>query len=307
MRKKKTAGIGILEGLIRLHGLLPLKYHRFLASILAWLMRDVLHYRTDVVYTNLARSFPEKPYWELKHIAKQFYLHFATVLSEMIWFGSCRGERGRRRLEKSHIVEFTNPEELNRIFEANPQMMIMQTHAGNWELIGGIRQFSYGEPLSIKPSEVSVTYAPLASAFWDAFMANNRVAPVSDTGFTGYVDYNHILRHVLSNRAGRMAYIFITDQYPYKHGGGDMQINFLHQDTYTMSAGAGLAVKMDMSVVYLRYRTRPEGGYTMTAVPLAENASGTTVSDIMTKYYQLLEEDLREQPWNYLWTHKRWK
>jgi len=45
----------------------------------------------------------------------------------------------------------------------------------------------------------------------------------------------------------------------------------------------------------------------MTAVPIAENASESTVSDIMTQYYKLLEEDLREQPWNYLWTHKRWK
>lgn len=307
MKKKKNAGIGILEGLIRLHGLLPLKYHRFLARILAWILRGVLHYRVDVVYTNLARSFPEKSYDEIKRIEKRFYLHFATVLSEMIWFGSCRGDRGRRRLEKSHIVEFTNPDEFNRLIKANPQMMVMQNHAGNWELIAGVKQYSYGEPLDIDPSEVSVAYAPLANAFWDAFTANNRIAPIMDTGFNGYIDFNHILRHVLSNRTAKMVYVFITDQYPYKHGAGDMKINFMHQDTYSMSAAAGLAVKMGMSAVYLRYRTRPEGGYTMTAVPIAENASESTVSDIMTQYYKLLEEDLREQPWNYLWTHKRWK
>ena len=307
MKNKKTAGIGIAEGLIRLHGLLPLEYHRFLGRILAWFFRSVLHYRNDVVYTNLARSFPEKPYDEIKSLEKMFYLHFATIFAEMIWFGSCRGERGRKRLHKSHIVEITNPDEFNRLIEANPQMMVLQTHAGNWELISGVNQYSYSTPLGLNPSEVSVAYVPLASKFWDTFSANNRIAPIADSDFDGYIDFNHILRAVLSNKSKKMAYVFITDQYPYKHGQGDMKINFMHQDTYTMSAAAGLAVKMNMAAVYLRFRTRPEGGYTMTLVPIVERASETTPEEIMTKYYQLLEEDLREQPWNYLWTHKRWK
>ncbi|MBO4339952.1 MAG: lysophospholipid acyltransferase family protein [Bacteroidales bacterium] len=307
MRKKNTLGTGILEGLIRLHGLLPLQYHRFLARILAWLMRDVFRYRLDVVYTNLARSFPEKPYKEIKSIARQFYLHFTTIFAEMIWFGSCKGERGRRRLHKSHIVEVTNPEEFNRLFASKEQMMVLQTHAGNWELISGVNQYTYGEPLSLEPSQVSVAYVPLRSRFWDSFTANNRIAPIADQGFDGYIDFNHILRAVLSNRAKKMAYVFITDQYPYKHGAGDMKMEFMHQNTFTMSAAAGLAVKMDMSVVYLRFRTRPEGGYTMTFVPIEEHASGADPSDIMIRYYKLLEEDLELQPWNYLWTHKRWK
>jgi len=307
MEKKKHAGIGIAEGLIRLHGLLPLKYHRFLGRILAWILRDVVRYRTDVVYTNLARSFPAKPYKEIKRIAKLFYLHFATTLSEMLWYGSCRGDKGRKRLHKSHIVEVTNPEEFNRIYAANPQMMILQCHTGNWELISGVNQYSYGEELTLKASEVNVAYAPLRSKFWDVFTANNRIAPIADQGFDGYIDYKHILRTVLSNRGQRRCYVFITDQYPYKHGGGDMKVRFMNQDTYSMSAAAGLAAKMGMSAVYLRYRTRPEGGYTMTFVPIAENASGMEPADIMNQYYKLLEEDLELQPWNYLWTHKRWK
>ena len=31
------------------------------------------------------------------------------------------------------------------------------------------------------------------------------------------------------------------------------------------------------------------------------------VQAIMEKYYTLLEEDINAQPWNYLWSHKRWK
>ena len=45
----------------------------------------------------------------------------------------------------------------------------------------------------------------------------------------------------------------------------------------------------------------------MSVVPLSDNASAEKPDDIMKRYYKLLEEDLQAQPWNYLWTHKRWK
>jgi len=64
---------------------------------------------------------------------------------------------------------------------------------------------------------------------------------------------------------------------------------------------------LDMAVGYLRFRCREEGGYTLTIVPISDHAGETTSEAVMKRYYELLEEDLREQPWNYLWTHKRWK
>lgn len=277
------------------------------ASILAWFLGDVLHYRQNVVYTNLARCFPEKSYGEINSISKQFYAHLARVFREMLWFGRCRGEKGRRRLHESHIVEITNPEQLNSLFAGAPQMMILQTHAGNWELISGFRQYSYTVPIEILPEQIGVAYAPLTSKFWDRFMAKNRTAPIADTPFDGYVDSAHILRYVLENRDKKKAYVFITDQSPYNHKVQAEHVQFMGLDTKTMTAAAGLAVKMDMSVVYMRYLEREDGGYSMTFVPIAEHAKGMNPVEIMKTYYKLLEEDLREQPWNYLWTHKRWK
>ena len=276
-------------------------------SILAWLLGDVFHYRENVVYTNLARCFPEKPYGEIKSIRKKFYRHLADIFREMLWFGRCKGERGRKRLHNSHIVEITNPEVLNSMFAGAPQMMILQTHAGNWELIAGFRQYSYTVPIDILPEQIGVAYAPLTSKFWDRFVAKNRIAPIADTPFDGYVDTGHILRYVLENRDKKKAYVFITDQSPYNHKVPAEHVEFMGLDTKTMTAAAGLAVKMDMPVVYMRFRVREEGGYTMTFVPIAEHAKGMDPLEIMKTYYKLLEEDLREQPWNYLWTHKRWK
>ena len=45
----------------------------------------------------------------------------------------------------------------------------------------------------------------------------------------------------------------------------------------------------------------------MTVVPLSDRAAGENPVELMQRYYRLLEEDIQKQPWNYLWTHKRWK
>ena len=254
--------------------------------------------------TNLARSFPTKTYEELQAISKRFYLHFATIFTEMIWFSACRGPKGRERLHNSHIVEFTNPEVFNRLYSGARQVMVLQAHTGNWELTGGYLQYSYGEPIAMEAKAIAVTYRSISSKTWDGVMAQVRPTPVLDLGFEGYVETNEVLRFMMERKERKYTYTFITDQYPYNMSGAG--ITFMHQPTVTLLAAAKIAVKLDMALVYLRFECREEGGYRMTFVPLAEHAGGQDPLALMQQYYKLLEEDLEKQPWNYLWTHKRW-
>ena len=306
MKEKRTLGVILVGGFLRLLGRLPLGWHRWWGRRLGNFIGNTLHYRNDVVMANLSRSFPNKQYGELKQISKQFYRHFATTLTEMLWFGACRGEKGRQRLHKSHIVEFTNPEELNRLYAGAHQIMILQAHTGNWELIGGIKNYSYGVPIDLSPEAFAVTYNELSSHLWDRIMADNRTAPVQDQGFDGYVETNQVLRFALSKREQKFGYSFITDQFPYTYGTHPV-VDFMHQKTETMTGAAALACKLDMAVGYLRYRCREDGGYTMTIVPICEHAAGRDPLELMQQYFRLIQEDLEFQPWNYLWTHKRWK
>jgi KDO2-lipid IV(A) lauroyltransferase len=306
MKKKISFGAALLSGFLRLIGRLPLGWHRWWGRVIGDFVRGVLHYRTDVVMTNLARSFPDRQYDELRQISKRFYRHFATTFTEMFWFGACRGEWGRKRLHDSHIVELTNPVELNRLYAGAPQLMMLQAHTGNWELIGGIRNYAYGTELAIMPESFAVTYMRLHNPVWDQVMALNRTAPVADQGFDGYVESGEVLRFALQKKGTKFGYSFITDQSPYTDYEHPV-VEFMHQRTPTMTAAASLACKMDMAVVYLRYECREEGGYRMTLVPICEHARGEDPMKITERYYQLLQEDLEKQPWNYLWTHKRWK
>ena len=306
MAQGKTFWQGLATGWLRAHGRLPLPYHHAMAGVIGWFVRNVVRYRRDVVKDNLEKSFPEKSAREIKEIQKKFYRHFANILTEALWFGSCKGYKGRRRLKDSHIVEIANPEEFNRIIRDNTQVMILQSHTGNWELIGGLLNYTYTEPLKITTGTIAITYLPLHNKFWDSFMGENRQAPVADMDFTGYIPSHKIVRHVQEHAGKKFCYCFITDQFPYSYS-HKHTVNFMNRETPTMTGGAALACRMDMAVLYLRFSYREDGGYRMEFVPITEHAGEMPPMNIMHNYYKLLEADIKAQPWNYLWTHRRWK
>ena len=74
-----------------------------------------------------------------------------------------------------------------------------------------------------------------------------------------------------------------------------------------MTGGASIACKLKFAVVYMAFREKEDFGYKMTFKEICEDASQFTPEEIMNRFYRLLEEDINDQPANYLWTHKRWK
>ena len=308
MKKVKTnPGQKLVIGLMRLFSLMPLKWHHKFSAFFSWVMKDIMHYREDVVTTNIARSFPEMKYNELKEVKKKFYRHFGDIITEAIWFSGKTGRKGCEKLHRQHVLEFKNVPEFNRMYLDCSSMLVLNSHMGNWELSGGIEEYNYSsETFAVKPEDFVVAYKKLSSSFFDKIMAVVRCGPLEDTAFDGYTESSMMLRHAFIHRDERKFYVFNIDQYPYWKAAGCDIGGFMNQPTKAMTGAAALAVKFGMAVVYLRWEKR-EGGYDVTFVPITENASEMTPLQIMRTYYDLIEEDLRRQPWNYLWSHKRWK
>jgi KDO2-lipid IV(A) lauroyltransferase len=74
-----------------------------------------------------------------------------------------------------------------------------------------------------------------------------------------------------------------------------------------MQGSMGVACKLSHSVLYMQMKRVKRGQYEMTFVPICEDASKMTPEAILRKYYDLLEEEIRQTPANWLWSHKRWK
>lgn len=308
-QEKRTIGVVLVEALLGLLARLPLGFHLGFGRFLSWLLRDVIHYRRDVVMTNLSRSFPELKYGELKELMKKCYGHFGDIVAEAIWFGGCKNARGRERLNRSHIVDIVNPGVFNEVYESSTNVMVLSSHVGNWELLGGWFSYNHNKevPLKSGPEEIGVVYRRLKSKLWDRVIEDNRCNSLKDTDFDGYLESLEVFRFAIAHRKQKFIYIFPTDQYPYhiasKHNVG----KFLNQETLAMTGGAALACKFGMSVNYLRWKVVGRGRYSVEFVPICSNAADYTPERIMEMYYAELEKDIKDQPWNYLWTHKRWK
>ena len=301
-----SAGVKITEMLMRLLALQPLKMHYFWGRCLSWFVSGPMHYRRDVVMINLARSFPEKKYSELRKIADDFYKHFGDLFAETFWFA---GSHDTKRLRDSHICEMEHADVLNRLYNDCPGVIVLTSHLGNWELTGGILNYVYApDKVDFGEKNTTVVYKELSNSFWDKVFGDNRCAPIAkDNKETCYVESRKILRFVIAHRNEKRLYIFPTDQCPYKYASAHTVDNFMHQPTLTMTGGAALAHKFGFAVVYMAFKKKEGFGYKMSFREICPDASKYTPEDIMNKFSSYLEEDVNAQQENYLWTNKRWK
>ena len=299
---KKFAVI-LIRALMWLPARLPLKLHYACSSVIAWLLRSVFRYRRDVVMTNLSRSFPEKKYKELTRIADASYRHLADLIVEAVWFGGS----SLRRLHRAHIVEYTNPEVLNRMMTEGKGAVVMTSHCGNWELTGGILAYNFKEeaPWAMTRDSYVVVYKKMKSAVWDEVLARNRKYPMP--GYENYIETYDVMRFIVRHRRQKMCYLFPTDQAPYKGAAWQLVPSFMNQPTPTMTGGAAVAHKLGCGVLFMNYRKVCRGRYEIDFIPVCEDASALTPLQIMERYYALLESLIQQDPTNYNWTHRRWK
>jgi len=82
---------------------------------------------------------------------------------------------------------------------------------------------------------------------------------------------------------------------------------FLNQNTGFLDGGEVLAKKFGYPVFYL-YITRTKRGYYVADMrTISATPKDTAEGEITERYARLLEENIKEQPALWLWTHNRWK
>lgn len=284
---------------------LPLKFHYFMGDILSWIAKNVIHYRSKVVMINLSRSFPTMNYHEIRTIYNDFYRHFGELVAEAIWFGGS----SYRRLRRNGIVKIVNPEVVSRLYDNVPSLTVLSTHCGNWELMGGFLGYETltGEKIAFEEKDITVVYKQMTSHVADRVFALNRISPLEHVGTECEVESKNVLRFSIKHKDEKRVYIYPADQAPYWGAGKHSIGEFMSQPTYAMIGSMGVACKLSHAVVYMKMKRVERGRYEMSFIPICENASEFTPEQVLRKYYDLLEEEIKETPANWLWSHKRWK
>ncbi|MHC1707229.1 MAG: lysophospholipid acyltransferase family protein [Bacteroidales bacterium] len=261
-----------------------------ISDMVSLLLYHVVKYRKKVVLTNLRNAFPEKPESELYKIAHQYYRHLADIILEVIKIQGMTANGIRNRFE------FKNLEILQQYKDRKKSIIIATGHVGNWEWFG-----------------------PFMSTF-NEFNAFAVVKPLSDKNFERYVikrrlqfsnknrliDFRVAFREMISMRNEFCMTLIIGDQTPTKN-----EINywttFLHQDTAVFLGIEKIAKALDQPVIFMDlYRTR-RGHYCIELSPITDKPKETAEFEITEAHVHKLEEIIRNRPYNWVWSHRRWK
>ena len=202
-----------------------------------------------------------------------------------------------------------NPEVISDAFLSSPSVTVLCSHCGNWEILGGFYGFvtAGGFKPSFGETDLTVVYKELSSAVADMGFEKNRTAALEASSPNAVIESKRILRFSIENRNEKRIYGYPVDQGPYKGmGRHDMGI-FLNQRTYAMTGSVGVACKLSHAVLYLKMKNMSRGRYEWEFIPICADASTMSPDEIMNVYYRLLEEEIKETPYNWLWSHNRWK
>jgi KDO2-lipid IV(A) lauroyltransferase len=269
---------------------LPFPVLYLLADFFFLILYRLAGYRKKVVAQNLANSFPEKSFTERKQIEVLFYRNLCDVIVETIKLASIKPAD-----LKTH-ARFINMEAVEEYIRKGTPVIILGSHLANWEwaLPGGAVSFDF---------KMDGIYKPLSSPFFDWFMLRIR----SRTG-AHLVKMQDTLRDFIKQKQVPRAISMLSDQTP---PGGEIQYwtNFLNQDTPFYVGSDKLATSFKYPVFFFGTKRLSRGIYEFELVPLITNISDLPQAGypVTEQYARLLERWIRENPADYLWSHKRWK
>lgn len=267
--------------------LLPMTFLYAIASFTFFIVYYLVGYRKEVAIQNVARSFPEKQYGEIHAIVKKFYACFAAYFAEIIKGVSASADT----IDKK--IVFENLELVDLYIKSGRNVIACMGHCGNWEMLNFIpHKLSYN---------VYAVYKPLSSRILNRLMVKLRTR----FGMKLMPD-RRVIRYILSKKLSPALYLFLADQRPAQKD-EKYRFTLLHQDAYVFSGMEKLARKDRAAVVYLRITQVSKGHYNVACIPVCTDAGALTKGEITQKYIDLLTENIREEPYGWLWTHKRWK
>lgn len=273
---------------LKLISLLPLSMLHGLADILAWLSYRLLSYRKKVVFENLRLAFPKWDHAQIRKTARAFYGHLADVLVESVKSLSLSEREMRKRMQ------LENPELFDQLKADGKGIMLVWGHQTNFEWM------ATGLPLLI-PQKVFAVFQPLRNA-----CMGQKIVEIRERFGLKLFPMDETYPFMLNNPVQDAAYIFMADQSPQKKR-IKYRTRFFGMDTPVHLGVENLSKKMDLSVVFIYAKRVSRGHYSLKARLLTDRPAELPDHQITDTHVRWLEEEIREEPAHWLWSHRRWK
>ena len=260
-----------------------------ISDFLAFLLNHIIGYRKEVIMNNLRASFPEKTEKELNDIRIQFNKNFSDQMVETLKMFTISGEELAKRLV------YDNAEQLTKYAKEGRSVMLASGHYGNWE-------YPAGFPFTIPGFDgYNVVYAPIENKF-----LNDKIVASREQFGIHLLSMKQTMREISTQPNHGQVYGFLFDQSPHKSK-VKYDLQFLNQTT-PVHLGTEVVAKMKNAVVITLeiYRVK-RGFYRAKSTMLTEHPNDMPQYEITKELFSRLEETIKRDPAQWLWSHKRWK
>ncbi|WP_353718014.1 lysophospholipid acyltransferase family protein [Dyadobacter sp. 676] len=259
-----------------------------LSDLVRFLIFDIGQYRKKVVLDNLRNSFPEFDEARVHEIAARFYRNFTDIIFETIKLKAIQRDDLLQRFDLETPI-------LMHYFEKRQNAVVVAGHLGNWEMLNLFASAKL-------PHQIVVVYHELQNDIFEDWFKNVR------TRFgTEMVTMKEAISKAFEPRDRPFLFVLINDQSAVPEKA--FWTKFLNQDTGVYRGVELIARRLNAPVLYmgiLKNELR-RGFYKAYFKLITETPKQEPTNSILQRQIGFLEEDIRRQPDNWLWTHKRWK
>lgn len=277
----------LIYSLLYIFSLLPFPVLYFISDGIYALVYYVFSYRKKIVLQNLLIAFPEKTIKERTRIAKDFYHGLIDTFIETIKLISITKKSFLKRADGNYEI-------INELTQKGKSVQLQSGHHYNWEYINWLLGIKitipfYGIYMPIKNKALDKIFYNIRSKFGTRLL--------SATDFKNRRDELLQQQYTIG---------IVADQNP---GGPEYAhwLNFFTKPAPFVTGPAKGAIKNNVAVVFVRFKKLKRGRYYYYHELVTENAAEYTEQELTLKYRDFLEQSIREQPANYLWSHRRWK
>ena len=249
----------------------------------------IVGYRKKVVQKNIALAGFTNSTAEQNQIERKFYRFLCDLFLEAI---KVKGMSKKQMLKRFTV---TNPELVEHFAKQGKSVFVMTGHYANFEWL-----LALGYYVSLKPVAI---YAPLQNKYFDAYFqkvrSKHNSALISRKKFTE--EFAASQRENTLNLVG-----FAADQSPRKRSKNYFRTFFGHQ-VPVFTGAERLGKRFDVPIVMAKVKRVKRGYYETTFNVLAESPNEVADFQITDAFYEALEEQIKEDPSQYFWTHNRFK
>jgi Kdo2-lipid IVA lauroyltransferase/acyltransferase len=277
----------IIYPLLYLLSLLPFFILYGISDFFAFLLRRVIKYRKDVILSNLQIAFPEKTQQERDQIAKKFYQYFTDTMIESLKFISI----SKKQILKRSTGTFGL---INDLIDKGYNINIMAGHQFNWEFANLLYS------MNLKIPFVGI-YMPLHNKAMDKIFYDFRCS--YGTILIGAGEFKSHMHDVFKKQ---YMLALAADQNPSRPE-HSYWLNFFGNPTPFSTGSEKGAIRNNAAIVFVGFKKIKRGYYHFEAELLTEQSSQTNTGELTKLYRDALERTVRQDPANYLWSHRRFR